>query len=229
MFEYWSIALPILAADIANPALLSAAVAAAASTRPRATSLAVVLGHTLAYFLLGVAIVYGFADLAARWLAPVVDRLNSPQDIDFLIGLVLGLILIGVALRWRVSPPEASGRPASPFGSGVGGAFVLGAAVSFAGAPFALPYLAFLSQLDRLAPEQTLTALAAYNLAYALPFLAVPLSLAVAGRSVLPVLGKAVSTVDRLSGFVPPVLLGLVGVGLLLDAALFFATGTGLI
>lgn len=89
--------------------------------------------------------------------------------------------------------------------------------------------MAFLSQLDRLAPDQTLTALAAYNLAYALPFLAVPLSLAVAGRSVLPVLGKAVSTVDRLSGFVPPVLLGLVGVGLLLDAALFFATGTGLI
>ncbi len=74
--------------------------------------------------------------------------------------------------------------------------------------------MAFLSQLDRLAPDQTLTALAAYNLAYALPFLAVPLSLAVAGRAGVPGLRKAGAAV---------------GVGLLVDAALFFATGTGLI
>ena len=229
MFEQWAVALPILAADVVSPVLLAAVAAAGASTRPRATSLAVILGHTLAYFLVGVAIVYGLGELAARWLAPLIDRLASPQDIDFVIGLVLGLILTGIALRWRVSPPEASGRPAARFGSGVGGALIFGAAISFVGTPFALPYFAFLSQLDRLEPEQTLAALAIYNLAYALPFLAVPLALAVAGPAVLPFLGKVVSAVERLSGFLPPVLLGLVGVGLLVDAALFFATGTGLI
>lgn len=190
---------------------------------------AVIVGHTLAYFLVGVAIVYGLGELAARWLAPLVDRFNSPQDIDFVIGLVLGLILTSVALRWRVSPPKASARPVSRFGSGIGGALVFGAVINFVGAPFALPFFAFLSQLDRLAPEQTLSALAIYNLAYALPFLVNPLALAVVGQTVLPVLGKAVSTVERLSRYVPPVLLGLVGVGLLVDAALFFATGTGLI
>ena len=229
MFEHWAVALPILAADIVNPVLLAAVAAAGASARPCASSLAMIIGHTLAYFLVGVAIVYGLGELAAPWLAPLVDRLESPQDIDFVIGLALGLILIGVALRWRVSPPDASDRPAARFGSGVGRALVFGAVINFIGAPFAMPYFAFLSQLDRLAPEQTLSALAIYNLAYALPFLAVPLALAVAGSAVLPVLGKAVSAVERLSGFVPPVLLGLVGLGLLADAALFFATGTGLI
>lgn len=231
MFEYWAVALPILAADIANPVLLAAVVVAATSSRPYATGLAMILGHTLAYFLVGVALLYGLAELASsRWLAPLIHRFNSPQDIDYVIGLVLGLILIGVALRWRISPPQASGRrPAFLFGSGPGGAFVVGSAINFIGAPFALPYFAFLSQLDRLAPGQTLTALAAYNLAYALPFLAVPLSLAVAGRAMVPVLSKAVSAVERLSRFVPPILLGVVGAGLLVDAVLFFATGTGLI
>ena len=63
----------------------------------------------------------------------------------------------------------------------------------------------------------------------ALPFLAVPLSLVTAGQAALPVLGKAVSAAERLSGFVPLALLRLVGVGPLVDAALIFATGTGLI
>ena len=79
--------------------------------------------------------------------------------------------------------------------------------------PFALPYFAFLSQLDRLAPEQTLVALAAYNTAYALPFLAVPLSVALSGSTVLSALGRVGAVVDRLSRLVPPVLLGLVGGG----------------
>ncbi len=229
MLDKWHVVLPILAADVVNPVLLAAVVSGAASRRPSATSLAVILGHAVAYLLVGVAIVYGLAELAAGWFAPLIERFNSPRDIDYAVSFVLGLILTGVALRWRVSPPEASGRTAPPFRPGVGTAFVFGAVINFIGAPFALPYFVFLSQLDRLVPEQTLTALVAYNLAYALPFLAVPLSLAVARRKVLPVLDKAVSTAERLSRFVPPVLLGVVGVGLLVDAVLFFATGRGLI
>ena len=229
MFEHWAIALPILLSDVVNPVLFAALVVAAGSPRPCAAPLAMILGHTAAYFAVGVAIMYGLAELAARWLSPVIERLHSPQDIDFAIGLVLGLVLVGIALRWRMSPPDTARRAASPAGFGIGGAFMLGAAVNFVGTPFALPYFAFLSQLDRLAPEQTLVALAAYNAAYALPFLAVPLSVALSGSTVLSALGRVGAVVDRLSRLVPPVLLGLVGGALVVDAALFFVTGTGLI
>ncbi|MCY4532384.1 MAG: hypothetical protein OXC84_08685 [Gammaproteobacteria bacterium] len=229
MIEHWALALPILLADVVNPVLFAAVVVAAGSSRPCAAGVAMVLGHTVAYFAVGVAVVYGLAELAARWLAPLIERFSAPEDIDFVVGLALGLILIGIALQWRMSPPKTDRQTASSFGFGVGGAFVLGAVINFVGAPFALPYFAFLSQLDRLAPEQPLMALAAYNVVYALPFLAVPLAVASVGSAVLPLLGKVVSVLERLSGFVPPVLLGLVGVGLVVDAALFFTTGTGLV
>ena len=229
MPEHWAVALPMLAADVVNPVLLAAAVVAAGSARPWAAAPALILGHTLAYFAVGLALLYGLADLAGHWLAPLTDRFSAPREVDYAVGLVLGLILTGVALRWRVSPPEASGRRSPTAGAGVGGSFALGSAITVIGIPLALPYFAFLSQIDRLAPERTLTALAVYNLAYALPYLGVPLSLAVAGRTVLPVLRRAVAKVERLSRFVPPVLLGIVGMGLLANATLFFATGTGLV
>ena len=66
-------ALPILLADAVNPVLFAAVVVAAGSHQPCAAGLAMILGHTAAYFAVGVAIVYGLADLVARWFSPLPD------------------------------------------------------------------------------------------------------------------------------------------------------------
>ena len=71
-------------------------------------------------------------------------------------------------------------------------------------------------------------ALLVYNLLYAVPFLLVPVSLAVFGRSVLPVLTSINEFVERQSVYVLPIIIGLVGLTLFIDAAFFFATGEGL-
>ena len=54
MSELWAVALPILAIDVANPVLLAAVILAATTSSPYSNGLAVIAGHTLAYFAVGV-------------------------------------------------------------------------------------------------------------------------------------------------------------------------------
>ena len=56
MLEFWAVGLPILLVDVANPVLLAMVLLALATDRPFLNSIMLILGHTLAYFLAGVAI-----------------------------------------------------------------------------------------------------------------------------------------------------------------------------
>ena len=71
-------------------------------------------------------------------------------------------------------------------------------------------------------------ALAVYNLAYALPFTIVPISRAILGDAARPLLERINDVIERISGVLMPVLLGLVGLALLADGATFFLTGESL-
>ena len=51
-----------------------------------ANSIALLLGHTLAYFCVGLALLMG--------LDRFTDRLANPQHVDFIISLVIGVLLI---------------------------------------------------------------------------------------------------------------------------------------
>ena len=176
-----------------------------------------IAGHTAAYFFSGVVI--------ALALTRITDRLNKPQPVDFVIELLLGLLCLWAALASRdgkaseEKTPEAELTPAFCFG--------YGAIVNFVGVPFALPYFAAMDQILKanLSVESSLVAMAAYNLAYALPFLAVPILVAVTGDSSKPVLGKIndllVGIVDRFM----PVLLLLLGLALAADALSFLISG----
>ena len=228
MSEIWGVSLPILIVDVANPVLLAAVILALSSQRPYISSLAMIGGHTMAYFFAGSLIILGLADFLSNILSPVLNRISNPQVIDYAISLVLGFILIGIATFWKTSPPKPVEKRPEQDKGGIFSAFIFGATVSFVGIPFALPYFAFINQLYKLEEGQMVGALLVYNVLYALPFLLVPASLAIFGKAVIPMLGKINELVERNSVYILPVILGLVGLTISIDAALFFVFGEGL-
>jgi cytochrome c biogenesis protein CcdA len=73
-----------------------------------------------------------------------------------------------------------------------------------------------------------LLALLVYNLAYALPFLMIPLLTAIMGERSKPILARINNFMERISEYLMPVLLGIVGLALLADAIWFFTSGESL-
>jgi cytochrome c biogenesis protein CcdA len=221
MLELWGVLVPILLADIVNPVLFAFMVYAVGTDRPIGNSIAVLLGHTVAYLVFGIALAFAFETISRR--------LSNPEPLDFGIGLLVGVLLLWVAWQShggngqetsgpsveRLTPPKA---------------FSIGAIINIVGLPFALPYFAALDQILKanLTVTDSILALTGYNLAYALPFLVVPgLALAL-GEGARPVLARINEKVDRAGAFLMPLILGLVGIALVLDAALYFTRGEGL-
>ena len=167
MIEIWTVLIPVLIADVINPVLFAFLVYAVSTNRPIINSIAILVGHTLAYFSAGVILSLG--------LDRVSYRLANPQQVDFVISLVLGVLLLWVALRANQQPATqetAENNQLSPIK-----ALGLGAIVNFVGIPFALPYFAALDQILKanLTVTESLTVLIGYNVLYAVPFVIVPL------------------------------------------------------
>lgn len=217
MIELLPRLIPILVVDVLNPMLFALMVVAVSTNRPIANSTAFLAGHTAAYFVSGIVIALG--------LNQITDRLNHPLPVDFVIELLIGLLLLWAALASRNGKasedktPERELTPTFCFG--------YGAIINFIGVPFALPYFAAVDQILKanLSVELSITAIAFYNLAYALPFLLVVILVAVTGESSKPILDKIrdllVGLVDRFM----PVILFLLGIALASDALAFLITG----
>lgn len=217
MFELWMTLIPILIADVVNPVLFAFLVYAAGTNRPVVNSSAVLLGHTLAYFGAGVVIAIGIEQIS--------DHLSNPQQIDYIIGFVIGVILLWVGfLSWKTEKTEQAeeSRTMTPL-SAIG----LGAIVNFMGLPFALPYFAALDQILKadLTPMTSLGVLAGYNVLYALPFALVPVLSATSGQKSQEMLRKINDWLVGISNFVMPILLVLVGLALIVDSMIYFVTG----
>ena len=218
--ENWGLLLPILLSDVINPVLFAFMVYAAGSSRPVLTSSAMLLGHSLAYFIGGIVLISGLEIISAR--------LANPQSIDFVIEFILGAGLLWLALRTRKDTgqrPEEETPEFSPWD-----AFRFGAIVNIIGIPFAVPYFAAIDQFLKsdLSTGGVVMALLAYNLLYAMPFLMVPLLSAVMGEKSKPLLAKINAVMERLSGFLMPLMLGLVGLALLADSITYFLHGNSL-
>tara|TARA_R110002111_G_scaffold256979_3_gene324692 strand:+ start:16892 stop:17557 length:666 start_codon:yes stop_codon:yes gene_type:complete len=217
MFELWMTLIPILIADLVNPVLFAFLVYAAGTNRPVVNSCAVLLGHTLAYYGAGLVIAIGIEQIS--------EHLSNPQQIDYIIGCVIGLILLWVGyLSWEKEKTEQAeeSRTLTPL-MAVG----LGAVVSFMGMPFALPYFAALDQILKadLTPLTALSVLAGYNVLYALPFALVPVLCATSGQKSQQTLRKINEWLERVSNFLMPILLTLVGLALIVDSLIYFVTG----
>lgn len=212
---------PILIVDFVNPVLFAIMVFAAGSARPIGNSASLLIGHTLAYFAAGILVSAGIDQLT--------DRLANPHRIDFVLSGA-----IGIALLWTVVPVKKSGAPAAkepewqltPLKC-----FGFGAVLNFVGIPFALPYFAAVDRIMKagLSMPESLTALAIYNLFYALPFAVVPLAVAISGEDARPLLEKINGFLAKASDTLMPWMLGLLGLALVADSVAYFYTGEGLL
>jgi cytochrome c biogenesis protein CcdA len=209
--------IPLLVVDILNPVLFALLVVAVSTTRPIANSTAFLAGHTASYFISGIIIALG--------LNQITNRLNNPLPVDFVIELLIGLLLLWAALASRDGKagadrtPDRELTPAYCFG--------YGAVVNFIGVPFALPYFAAVDQLLKadLSLESSLLVLAFYNMAYVLPFLLVPILVALTGDSSKPILEKINNLLISLVDKFMPVLLLLLGLALTADALSYLISG----
>ena len=209
--------IPFLIVDLLNPVLFALLVVAVGTNRPIANSVSLLGGHTFAYFVSGIVIALGLEQITA-WL-------SNPRPVDFVIELLIGLFCLWAALGSRggkaseEKTPQRALTPAFCFG--------YGAIVNFIGVPFALPYFAAVDQILKadMSLESSVLALGIYNAAYALPFLLVPLAVAIVGADCKPILEKInnllVSIVDKLM----PILLFLIGAALTVDALGFLISG----
>ena len=221
MTDLFAVLVPILLVDVLNPVLFAMLVFAAGSGHPVGNSSAILAGHTLAYFVAGVAIAHGMEQIS--------DRLANPQRIDFVIsGLVgAGLLLMVLPTKKQGAPkatePEWELTPAKCLG--------LGAVINFVGIPFALPYFAVVDQVLKadLSTTGSLAVLAIYNLGYALPFIVVPVMIAVSGERAKPLLEKINSFIGKASDLLMPWLFAALGAVLVADAVAYFYRGAGLI
>ena len=220
MIEIWAVLVPILIADIVNPVLFASMVYAAGTKRPIINSVAMLLGHTFAYFCAGLILALG--------LERISDRLANPQQIDFIIGFLIGILLLWIGFSSGKKPEKRRDKDVSNLTPVK--ALGLGAIVNFVGIPFALPYFAALDQILKadLTTAESVAVLAGYNLLYPLPFIIVPVLVATIGERSQPVLQRMNDLLDRVSRYLMPVLLLLVGLALATDAIIYFVTGEGL-
>lgn len=209
--------IPLLVVDVLNPMLFALMLVAIGTSKPFANSIAFLAGHTASYFVSGIIIALGL-----EW---ILDRLENPLPVDFVLELLVGLACLWAALAARdgkaseQKEPEGELNPVYCFG--------YGAVINFIGVPFALPYFAVVNQVLKanLSVESSLLVLALYNAAYALPFLLVPIAVAAIGDRSKPVLEKINAMLVKLVDTLMPILLLLVGVALTADALSFLITG----
>jgi threonine/homoserine/homoserine lactone efflux protein len=211
---------PMLFIDVLNPVLFALMVVAVGTSRPFANSTALVAGHTLAYFISGIVIALG--------LNQITDRLANPQRVDFVVELMIGLLLMWAAFSSRdgkASEQKNPERELTPVYC-----LSYGAVINFIGVPFALPYFAAVDQLLKanLSTQSSLLVLVFYNAAYALPFMLVPIMVAVMGDTSKPILERINKLLVNLVDKFMPVLLFLLGAALTIDALMFFISGSGL-
>ena len=217
MIELLPRLIPMLVVDVLNPVLFALLVVAVGTNRPVLNSTAFIAGHTIAYFVSGVIIAFG--------LEQITDRLENPHRVDFVFEVIIGLLCVWAALSSRDGKaseerqPEGELTPLSCFG--------FGTIVNFIGVPFALPYFAAIDQLLKanLAIEPSLVVLTIYNLSYALPFMLVPLMVAVMGDACKPILEKTNSVLVKLVDICMPILLLLLGAILTLNGLTYLISG----
>lgn len=220
MIELLAILTPILVVDFINPILLGLLVFAAASARPVANSAAMLIGHTIVYFVAGIGIAHGL-EAITEWL---IDYWNNAPPLSFALSIVLGL----ACFYWALRPPQAGSKRAEPaweltplrcFGYGI--------VVAGLGVPFALPYIAAIDQILKaeLGFGASYAALTVYNIGYALPFAVVPMAVVARGDEAKPFLDRFNALVVVAVAKIMPWLIALIGAWLVFDGVYYFVVG----
>lgn len=211
---------PILLVDVLNPVLFAVMIVAVSSPRPVANSTALLAGHTVAYFVVGIVVALGLDRVSAR--------LANPEPVDFVIEFGIGLLCLWAALKSRDGGASEEKQPDKELTPLV--CFGFGAVVNFTGAPFAVPYFAAVGQIlgESLSVAASLAMLGIYNIGYALPFALVPILVAVMGDASKPILEKINAVLISIADRLMPLLMLLLGLAFITDAVSYLALGESL-
>jgi len=221
MFELNTILFTILLTDIMNPVLFAFMIYALGTNKPLLNSGMILTGHTIAYASAGFGVAYA--------LEAVSHRLANPQYIDFILGLIIGILLFIVGLKLFFTKPkeeqEEKKQNLTPMKS-----LFLGVVINLIGIPFALPYFAAVDQILKadLSYLGSVYMLMIYNIAYALPFLMVIIFYLFYGDKSKSILSKINLVIERISAVLMPILLLIIGALLIVDAVRYFFYGEGL-
>ncbi|WP_170329837.1 GAP family protein [Ruegeria arenilitoris] len=232
MSDIWVVGIPILLVDVVSPVLLAATAFALTGNRPIANSIALILGHSIAYFVMGMLIVYGLAELFSPVVDFVVKGFANPTPINFVIGFLLGLVLLSLAFRVSTSAEmekQSARSEVRQQKEGVFPSFVMGATLCIVGMPFAVPYFGFINEMFRFNVQSKPVGLLIYNLFYALPFALIPLAYALAGNSIVDKLKALNRFLSTTASWFVPLLFGILGLAFVVDAIKYFLTGSGLV
>jgi cytochrome c biogenesis protein CcdA len=213
--------IPIFLLDVLAPGLLALVILLSATDRPVANPLSLLVGHTVTYFLGGVLLAQGVEQLTDALL----HQWMQPRNLDFAIGVVIGLVCLAWALKPGKEPvksPQMSEPDPKP-----AKCFVFGAVLRTVSLPLALPYFAAISEILKadLTTSESLIVLTTYNLAYVFPYALTLLLIVVLGDRVRPWLARANDKILSFGTAIVPWLVAALGVWLIFDAAYFWTVG----
>ena len=224
MFDLLPILIPILLTDIINPVLLAAVIYSLGSKKPFLNSSFILLGWFSLYFLAGIGIALG--------LDAIIDLLNNPRPIDFVIEIIIGALLswLGLSIVFRKKPKQKEPQYDDAATLSPLKAFWMGALINIIGLPFALPYFAVLDQILKadLAWIPSLTILLIYNLLYILPFSILLLIRILFREKSDAIFSKINSVMEHIANVLMPLILIGIGGALIADSIFYFARGTSL-
>jgi cytochrome c biogenesis protein CcdA len=213
---------PILLVDVVNPVLLAAVIYSLGGRKPVLLSSMVLLGWTVVYYISGVFIAIG--------LESITSFLENPRTVDFYIELVVAALLLFFGFRFLFPKKKAIQDQGYGDSSHLNafGAFGIGATINAVGLPFAIPYFAALDQILKanLGWIESLLVLLIYNLLYIAPFvmlIVIKMALGQEGEKILQTMN---SWMDRIGKVVLPGMMIVLAVVLIIDAIMFFTTGT---
>ena len=231
MSDFLIVSASILLVDVVNLVLFAAVILTLSGAQPVTRSVALILGHSIAYYVVGLLVIFGLAKI----LSPVIDffseGFSNPKPIHFTTGMILGLLLIAIAVRSFFGNASADGKRVQKTDAetSVLSAFFLGVTIMFVGAPFAIPYFGFINELYRFEVGHKPLVLLIYNLVYALPFALLPFAYSLWGEGAVGTMKVINAFLNDTMSWLVPLLFLLLGFAFAADAAKFFLTGSGLV
>jgi len=221
MLTLFAVIIPILFTDIINPVLLAGVIYTLGSRKPYLNAVSILLGWFVVYFICGIGLAIG--------LDTITHFLDNPRPADFYIETVVSVLLLWLAIHMlrgkegkRKKKDFGEADTVSPVS-----AFLIGATMNLIGMPFAIPYFAVIDQIlkaDLNWMGGTLV-LFVYNVLYILPFGVLIIIRHLSREKSGILFNKLSGCMDRVSAVLIPVMMILIALNLLTDAAVYFTTG----
>jgi len=209
--------LPIALIDSISPVRIGAMVTILCGDRFLRRAFAYLAAIFIGYFGLGIVFALGGKRLLE------IDLILDPTPINFVIGLLVGILLILVGLR-SLRARQVEGEVEVNESKGAAGSFVTGLLITIATAPTSVPLLAAVNRILRaeINDAQAWTALAIYCIVFLTPLIALLVQRAIVGDRAEAALKAFESGAKRWMGRLLAVLFIVLGLINVIDALGFF-------